>query len=84
MSVKVATILALIAGPLVDHRGRPLDRLDRERETRQLCQRLREVDRAATLHVELATPESIPRLLLRQSFDVLHFSGHGAGGELPN
>ncbi len=71
-----------MAGPLVNQNGRPLDRLDLARETCQLRQRLREVDRTATLHVELATPESITRLLLQQSFDVLHFSGHGTGGEL--
>ncbi len=82
MSTKPATILALMAGPLVDHHDRPLDRLDWERETRQLCQRMGEIDRAATLRVELATPESIPHLLLQQSFDILHFSGHGASGEL--
>ncbi len=82
MSTQPATILALMAGPLVDRRGRPLERLDLKRETRQLRQRLGEIDRAATLRVELATPESIPRILLQQSFDILHFSGHGTTGEL--
>ena len=82
MSAQSATILALLAGPLLDEQGRPLARLDMERECRQLQERLGEIERAATLYVELATPESILRLLLRQSFDLLHFSGHGGSGEL--
>ena len=49
MTAQPATILALMAGPLVNQNGRPLDRLDRERETRQLCQRLREIDRAVEI-----------------------------------
>jgi len=82
MPAKPATILTLMTAPLVDRNGRPLSRLNLERETRQLRQRLREIDRAATLRVELATPESITRLLLQHPFDILHFSGHGTSGEL--
>lgn len=82
MTAQPTTILALLAGPLVDEENRPLARLDLESEIRQLRRRLGEVERAAALHIELATPESIVRLLARQSFDILHVSGHGGGGEV--
>jgi hypothetical protein len=75
-------ILALVSRPLVDSQGHPLDRLDLERESRQIKERLGEIECAAEIRFEIAIPENLARLLSQQEFDVLHFTGHGGRGAL--
>jgi hypothetical protein len=76
------SILALVSRPLVDSQGRPLDRLDLERESAQTKERLGEIQHAAEIRFEIAIPENLARLLNQQDFDILHFTGHGGRGVL--
>jgi hypothetical protein len=77
MTQPTPTILALIAQPLVNDAGQPQVRLDIEGEVRYIRQRLGDLRCAAELHVAIATPDNLLRLLTHRHFDVLHFSGHG-------
>ena len=75
-------ILAFVSRPLVDSQSRPLDRLDLERESAQIKERLGEIQHAVEIRFEIAIPENLARLLRQQEFDVLHFTGHGGRGAL--
>ncbi len=77
-----ATILALLARPLVDRWGRPVGRLGLEAEVSRLREQMGHMERAAALYVDIAEPERVLALLTKRSFDLLHFSGHGGQDSL--
>jgi hypothetical protein len=54
MKQHLPRILALVSRPLVDAQGHPLGRLDLERESRQIKQRLGEIEHAAEIRFEVS------------------------------
>ncbi|MBM3749133.1 MAG: CHAT domain-containing protein, partial [Acidobacteria bacterium] len=78
----VPRILALVAAPLVNEDGNVIRRLGLEAEKEQIIARLGEVKRQAEMHIEVATPENLSRLLTLHNYGILHFTGHGGLGLL--
>jgi hypothetical protein len=75
-------ILALLSDPLVDGAGQPVPRLGLDREVARVRAQLSSVNRAAELHLVVATPDNLLNALRNGPYDMLHFSGHGGDGTL--
>jgi hypothetical protein len=70
-------ILALLSEPLVDAAGKPVARLNLEREAQRIHRQLSALGRAGILQFCIATPANLLAALCNGPTDVLFFSGHG-------
>ena len=76
-------ILALLSDPLLNPNGQPVDRLGLDQEVSRVRRQLAALNRAADLHLLIATPDNLLNTLRDHGpFDLLHFTGHGSDGLL--
>jgi CHAT domain-containing protein len=77
MSNFIPKILVLFSSPLVDENNSPINTLDIQAEREAIVKELSECNRQITLKFDFATVDTLSSLM-KEHFDILHFSGHGS------